>query len=80
MRPYISRVTSITQLVPGPYSMATIDLVCCDPFLRYGSPKCGVAAFDVVANCHTYFSKENQVLNYMYARIKFHTYSDIISE
>jgi hypothetical protein len=28
--------------------------------------------------CHTRFSEENQVLNYMYARIKFHTYSDII--
>jgi hypothetical protein len=33
-----------------------------------------------VAVCHTCFSKENQVINYMYARIKFHTYSDIISE
>jgi hypothetical protein len=29
-------------------------------------------------SCHTRFSEENQVLNYMYARIKFHTYSDII--
>jgi hypothetical protein len=28
--------------------------------------------------CHTLFSEENQMLNYMYARIKFHTYSDII--
>jgi hypothetical protein len=27
---------------------------------------------------HTRFSEENQVLNYMYARIKFHSYSDII--
>jgi hypothetical protein len=27
--------------------------------------------------CHTYFSKENQVLTYMHARIKFHAYSDI---
>jgi hypothetical protein len=26
---------------------------------------------------HTCFSKENQVHNYMYARIYFHTYSDI---
>jgi hypothetical protein len=31
-----------------------------------------------VPKCHTRFSEENQVLNYMYARIKFHTYSDII--
>jgi hypothetical protein len=30
------------------------------------------------AHCHTRFSEENQMLNYMYARIKFHTYSDII--
>jgi hypothetical protein len=27
--------------------------------------------------CHTCFSKENQVHNYMYGRIYFHTYSDI---
>jgi hypothetical protein len=27
--------------------------------------------------CHTCFSKENQVHNYMHARIKFHAYSDI---
>jgi hypothetical protein len=27
--------------------------------------------------CHTYFSKENQVHNYMHAKIKFHAYSDI---
>jgi hypothetical protein len=27
--------------------------------------------------CHTCFSKENQVLTYMHARIKFHAYSDI---
>jgi hypothetical protein len=26
---------------------------------------------------HTFFSKENQVLIYMHARIKFHSYSDI---
>jgi hypothetical protein len=35
---------------------------------------------EATTQCHTCFSKENQVLNYMYARIKFHTYSDIISE
>jgi hypothetical protein len=28
-------------------------------------------------NCHTCFSKENQVQTYMHARIKFHAYSDI---
>jgi hypothetical protein len=27
--------------------------------------------------CHTCFSKENQVQNYMHVRIKFHAYSDI---
>jgi hypothetical protein len=27
--------------------------------------------------CHTGFSEENQVHNYMHARIKFHAYSDI---
>jgi hypothetical protein len=32
----------------------------------------------VLLLCHTRFSEENQVFNYMYARIKFHTYSDII--
>jgi hypothetical protein len=32
----------------------------------------------VLLCCHTRFSEENHVLNYMYARIKFHTYSDII--
>jgi hypothetical protein len=32
----------------------------------------------LAACCHTRFSEENQVLNYMDARIKFHTYSDII--
>jgi hypothetical protein len=31
-----------------------------------------------VIMCHTRFSEENQVFDYMYARIKFHTYSDII--
>jgi hypothetical protein len=30
-----------------------------------------------VANCHTCFSKENQVQTYMHARIKFHAHSDI---
>jgi hypothetical protein len=30
-----------------------------------------------VPGCHTCFSKENQVLIYMHARIKFHAYSDI---
>jgi hypothetical protein len=33
---------------------------------------------ECVEHCHTRFSEENQVINYMYARIKFHTYSDII--
>jgi hypothetical protein len=28
-------------------------------------------------HCHTRFSEENQVQNYMHARIKFHAYSDI---
>jgi hypothetical protein len=27
--------------------------------------------------CHTCFSQENQVHNYMHARIKFHAHSDI---
>jgi hypothetical protein len=27
--------------------------------------------------CHTCFSKENQLHNYMHAKIKFHAYSDI---
>jgi hypothetical protein len=31
----------------------------------------------VWCNCHTCFSKENQVQTYMHARIKFHAYSDI---
>jgi hypothetical protein len=30
--------------------------------------------------CHTRFLKTNRMHNYMYARIKFHTYSDFISE
>ena len=29
--------------------------------------------------CHTRFLKENRMHNYIYARIKFHTYRDIIS-
>jgi hypothetical protein len=29
------------------------------------------------SQCHTCFSKENQVQTYMHARIKFHAYSDI---
>ena len=29
---------------------------------------------------HTQFLKENRMHNYMYARIKFHTYSDVIME
>jgi hypothetical protein len=28
-----------------------------------------------IENCHTCFSNENQVHNYMHARIKFHAYS-----
>jgi hypothetical protein len=32
---------------------------------------------NVVAECHTCFSKENQVQTYMHAKIKFHAYSDI---
>jgi cell fate (sporulation/competence/biofilm development) regulator YlbF (YheA/YmcA/DUF963 family) len=31
----------------------------------------------LLEKCHTCFSKENQVHNYMHARIKFHAYSDI---
>jgi hypothetical protein len=30
-----------------------------------------------IACCHTCFSKENQVHNYMHVRINFHAYSDI---
>jgi hypothetical protein len=33
-----------------------------------------------VVQCHTRFLKTNRMHNYMYARIKFHTYSDFISE
>jgi hypothetical protein len=32
---------------------------------------------DTFSGCHTCFSKENQVHNYMHAKIKFHAYSDI---
>ena len=31
-----------------------------------------------VLTCHTRFLKENRMHNYMYAKIKFHTYSDVI--
>ena len=31
-------------------------------------------------SCHTRFQGQNRMHNYMYARIKFHTYRDIISE
>jgi len=34
----------------------------------------------IVYLCHTRFLKENRMHSYMYARIKFHTYRDIISE
>jgi hypothetical protein len=31
----------------------------------------------IIYKCHTRLSEENQVHNYMHARIKFHAYSDI---
>jgi hypothetical protein len=40
--------------------------------------RCNSRRGGVPSPCHTRFSEENQVLSYMYARIKFHTYSDII--
>ena len=32
----------------------------------------------LISLCHTRFLKENRMYNYMYARVKFHTYSDVI--
>ena len=41
---------------------------------------CPTVDTTLIPLCHTWFLKKNRMHNYMYDRIKFHTYSDVIME
>jgi hypothetical protein len=47
------------------------------PAKRHASFHLSFAAEEQRRECHTCFSKENQVQTYMHVKIKFHPYSDI---
>jgi hypothetical protein len=64
----------LEEAVGGGGSPARASRRCGD---RRREPRALAAFLSSLRSCHTYFSKENQLHNYMHARIMFHAYSDI---